>query len=167
METTEVKIDPDKRVKVSEDGGRIMILGALNYYGDMANETARILTAIAKKTNGLPMLQRQRCTDQSHLRAVLANYYHSIKVSHMNRVGNDKDKEPPSIYMGTWLGPDFFERVMEGAGEKGSGKDYHRNFMRSLLISLMKASSFFDELGKRYEGFDANSKDANTKKEEE
>lgn len=149
-------INPAERVRVMEDGENVIVLGSLSDYGEVARETAKVLCVIAARTDGLPTHQKNKCIDHSHMRAVLANYYHSIQVYHISNSGDAKaGLHPPKIYMSTSIRPDFLKRVLVSARNVGTKtKTFHEHFMRTMLIALMRATSFFDELGRRYEGFD-------------
>ena len=145
------KTDPRRGVRVESRDGGIEILASLSDYGQAAKETARIIGIITGKTAGLPGYQRITLEDHNHMRAVIASYYHSILTSHISRERGSDAAEPERLYMATLIAPDFIERVLENAGPPtGRRGDYHNFFMKKLLISLMKSTSFFDGLGKPY-----------------
>ena len=138
-------------VRVESKDGGIEILSPLNDYGQAARETARIIGIVTGKTAGLPGYQRITLEDHNHMRAVIASYYHSILTSHIGRERARDAREPEKLYMSTLITPDFIERVLESAGPPaGRRGEYHGVFMKKLLISLMKSTSFFDSLGKPY-----------------
>lgn len=142
---------PGSGVRVESRNGGIEILASLSDYGQAAKETARILGIVSGRTAGLPGYQRITLEDHNHMRAVIASYYHSILTSHIGRERARDAGEPERLYMSTLIAPDFIERVLEAAGSPaGKRGEYHHGFMRQLLISLMRSTTFFDGLGKPY-----------------
>lgn len=145
------KAAPGSGVRVESRNGGIMILSSLGDYGQAARETAKVISAISSKTTGLPGYQRITLEDHNHMRAVIASYYHSILTSHIGRERARDADEPERLYMSTLIAPDFLSRVLEAAGSPaGRRGEYHHGFMRQLLISLMRSTTFFDGLGKPY-----------------
>ena len=149
-------LNDGQHVRVESRDGGIEILASLSDYGQAARETAKVISAISSRTSGLPGYQRITLEDCNHMRAVIASYYHSILTTHVARERARDADEPERLYMSTLIAPDFLSRVLESAGQPaGRRGEYHHGFMRRLLIGLMRATTFFDELGRPYAGFDA------------